>query len=91
LGVAAVPAGWTSEGQLWSSDALRLNRGVCHLSRYDLKSHRILEERTLSADATGLAARGHVFITPDSRNVAYEDIRVLSYLYLLDGLAPALH
>ena len=86
LGHDVVPAGWTTEGQLW----IRSYRGLpSRLFRYDVRSRRVLEERSLSpADSTGLAAIGMVCITPDSRAIAFDYERVLGSLYLLDGLAP---
>jgi len=90
LGKFSVPAGWTGNGQLWVSDRLRVSRDTAsHLLRYDISSHRVVEERTFApADPTGLFNSGFIRITPDSRAVAFDTFRLVGTLYLLDGLAP---
>ncbi len=87
LGNDAVPAGWDLQGNLW----VRPMREVPgHMRRYDIRTHRVLEERSLSpSDATGVTAIGQVHITPDNRFMAFDYVRILGYLYRLEGLAPA--
>jgi hypothetical protein len=90
LGKFSVPAGWTSDGQLWVSDAARAFRDApSHLLQYDISKRRVVEERTLSpTDITGLAGIFRIHVAPDNRAIALEYYRRLGYLYLLDGLAP---
>ena len=81
-----VPFGWDAEGALW----LRSFRELpCRIVRYDVRSRHVLEERTLSpADPTGLTVISQAFITPDGKAMAFDYVRILGYLYLLDGLVP---
>jgi hypothetical protein len=94
LGRYAVPAGWTSNGQLWVFDLVTApgEGSSRHLRRYDLQTRRVVEERTLSpTDPTGLAGIRALRITPDSRYVAYQSVHILGRLYQLDILAPSRH
>jgi eukaryotic-like serine/threonine-protein kinase len=85
LGKNVVPVGWTADGQLW----LRALRGVSsRMLRYDIRSRRTVEERTISpSDVTGFTDIGRVCITPDGRTVAFNYVKDLNNLYLLNGLA----
>jgi serine/threonine protein kinase len=86
LGKDVVPAGWSANGQLW----VRTRDVPSHMLRYDIRSRRALEERTISpSDPTGVSRIPTVRITPDGRSVAFDYERTLSYLYLLEGLSPA--
>jgi serine/threonine protein kinase len=86
LGKDVVPAGWTPDGQLW----VRFRDVPSRLLRYDIASRRQVEERTISpSDPTGVSRIPTIRITPDGRTVAFDYERTLSYLYLLEGLAPA--
>jgi hypothetical protein len=82
-----VPFGWDAEGALW----LRSFRDLpCRVLRYDIKKWRVLEERVLSpADPTGLTVVSQAFVTPDGKTMAFDYVRILGYLYQLEGLAPA--
>jgi serine/threonine protein kinase len=85
LGKDVVPVGWTADGQLW----VRFLEVPSRMLRYDIRSRRPVEERTVSpSDPTGVSRIPTVRITPDGRTVAFDYERTLSYLYLLDGLSP---
>ncbi|MGO9064285.1 MAG: protein kinase domain-containing protein [Myxococcaceae bacterium] len=85
LGKDAVPAGWTMTGQLW----VRSLDVPSRMRRYEVRSRRILEERTLTpSDPTGVWRIPQVHMTPDGRAVAFDYERSLGYLYVLEGLAP---
>jgi hypothetical protein len=88
LGKDAVPAGWTPEGELWVHvDALRML--PAHLVRYNVQSHRAVEERLLSlGDPTGVLTLSEVKLTPRGDAIAFGYKRTLGYLFLLDGLDP---
>jgi len=86
LGKNVVPAGWTTDGQLW----VRFRGVPSRLLRYDIPTRRQVEERTISpSDPTGVSRIPYLRITPNGRTVAFDYERTLSYLYLLEGLAPA--
>ncbi len=88
LGKDALAVGWNSEGQLWVRSS---REAPCRLRLFDIRSRRVVEERTLSpADATGLASIGEVRVTPDDQAIAFDYVRVMGYLYKANGLvAPA--
>jgi hypothetical protein len=87
LGKDVAPVGWTRDGQLW---ARALRELPSRMVRYDVPNRRVLEERTLSpSDLTGVTQLVQVCMTPDSRAVAFDYVRTLGHLSLLDGLAPA--
>ena len=85
VGKDVVPVGWTADGELW----LRALRGVpSRMLRYDIRNRRTVEERTISpSDVTGFTDIGRVCITPDGRTVAFNYVKDLNNLYLLNGLA----
>jgi eukaryotic-like serine/threonine-protein kinase len=86
VGKEVVPAGWTTDGQLW----VRFRDVPSRMLRYDVTTRRQVEERTISpSDPTGVSRVPTIRITPDGRTVAFDYERTLSYLYLLEGLAPA--
>jgi hypothetical protein len=86
LGKDVVPAGWTADGQLW----VRFRDVPSRMLRYDIRSRRPVEERTVSpSDPTGVSRIPTIRITPDGRTVAFDYERTLSYLYLLEGLSSA--
>jgi len=86
LGKDVVPAGWTVDGQLW----VRSRDVPSRMLRYDIRSRRPVEERTVSpSDPTGVSRIPTIRITPDGRTVAFDYERTLSYLYLLEGLSAA--
>jgi Tol biopolymer transport system component len=84
-----VPFGWDAQGALW----LRSFRELpCRVLRYDVSNRHVLEERVLApADPTGLVVISQAFITPDGKAMAFDYVRTLGSLYLLDGLAPPRH
>ncbi len=83
LGKGVVPAVWTTKGELW----VRSLGIPCRLLRYDIRTRRILEERTLApSDATGVSRIPQVHLTPDGRTIAFDYERTLGYLYVLQGL-----
>ncbi|MGO8968402.1 MAG: protein kinase domain-containing protein [Myxococcaceae bacterium] len=87
LGKDAIPVGWNAQGNLWVRP---LREVPGRLRRYDVQNHRVLEERIISpTDMTGLTVIGQVCITPDDRSIAFDYIRILGYLYRLDGLLPS--
>ncbi len=78
-------AQWTSDGRglyLFRRDEL-----PCRVYRVDLESGRrdVLREFT-PADPSGVVAIQEVQLTPDARAYAYSYIRILSELYLAEGL-----
>jgi eukaryotic-like serine/threonine-protein kinase len=86
LGKDVVPVGWTLDGQLW----VRFRDVPSRMLRYDVRTRRPLEERTVApSDPTGVSRIPSLRITPDGKTVAFDYERTLSYLYLLEGLSPA--
>jgi hypothetical protein len=80
-----VPFGWDGEGRLWVRSFRDLPARVL---RVDVKGRRILEERRLSpGDATGLTVISQAFITPDGKAMAFDYVRTLGSLFLMNGLA----
>jgi len=87
LGKLSIPIGWTSDGQLWVRAWQASRESKSHLQRYDIPSRSVVEERSVGpADLTGLAGIEDMSITPDSRSIAFQYVRRLDVLYLLDGL-----
>ena len=88
-----MPAGWSADGQLWASDCLKAGHDApSRLMRYDFKTRRMVEERTVSpTDRTGFVGFQDIFVTPDGGAIAYEYTRILGYLYSVDGLASTGH
>jgi len=85
LGKGAAPAGWAAKDELW----VKTQDVPSRVIRYDVRSRRTLEERFVSpSELTGVSRIPTIRITPDGRNVAFDYERTLSYLYVLDGLAP---
>ncbi len=93
LGSRSSPSGWSGDGQLWVCDCLRAGHDApTRLMRYDLKTRHVVEERTLSpTDRAGFVGFQDIFVAPDGKAIAYQYTRILGYLYLVDGLAPAVH
>jgi hypothetical protein len=84
LGRDVVPAGWTADGQLWAS---RFREVPTRLLRFDIRSRRVVEERSIGpSDPTGVTRITRVRITPDGRSLAFDDERALGTLHLVDGL-----
>jgi len=90
LGTLAEAVAWTPEGHLWVR-AARFRGLPTRIFLYDITKRRVLGERAFSLnDATGVLAVNRVRGTPDAGALAFDYERVLSQLYLLDGLAPPL-
>jgi hypothetical protein len=80
-----VPFGWDREGRLWVRSFRDLPARVL---RVNVESQRILEERRLSpGDPTGLTVISQAFITPDGKAMAFDYVRTLGSLFLLNSLA----
>jgi hypothetical protein len=86
LGKGTSPVGWAAKDQLWA----RTRDVPSRLLRYDIRSRRTLEERSVApSELTGVSRIPNIQVTPDGRNVAFDVERTLSYLYVLEGLSPA--
>jgi hypothetical protein len=80
-----VPIRWGAEGQsllVWNSVGYPLK-----IYRLDLTTgnRQMLKERP-SPDPAGLELTGYVAVTPDLKSYAMSFGRILSALYLVDGL-----
>jgi dipeptidyl aminopeptidase/acylaminoacyl peptidase len=85
LGKGASPVGWAAKDQVW----VRTQDVPSKLVRYDIRSRRTLEERSVApSELTGVSRIPNIQITPDGRNLAFDYERTLSYLYVLEGLFP---
>jgi eukaryotic-like serine/threonine-protein kinase len=93
LGSFTVASGWSVDGQLWASDGLKAGHDApTRLMRYDFKTRRVVEERTLSpTDRSGFVGFEDIFVAPEGGAIAYQYTRILGYLYVVDGLAPTVH
>jgi eukaryotic-like serine/threonine-protein kinase len=84
VGDEAVPAGWSSDGNLWMQ---KLQDIPSHLLLFDFHNRRILEERVVGpSDLAGINVIWNIKITPDARTLAFEYHRQVGYLFLMDGL-----
>jgi eukaryotic-like serine/threonine-protein kinase len=89
LGKDVVPTGWSREGQLWVN---RFREVPTKLLRFDIKSRRVLEERSIGpTDPTGVTRITRLRITPDGRFLAFDYERTLGSLVLVEGLASVRH
>jgi eukaryotic-like serine/threonine-protein kinase len=82
-----LPAGWSDDGQLWVREGFVTSQ----LLRVDVQSGR-RSDATVAApsDLVGLDGNPHrFFVTPDGQFVAFDYIRILGTLFILNGLAPA--
>jgi Tol biopolymer transport system component len=82
-----VTAGWGADGR--SLYVYRDPGGLpsCKVFRVDLATgRRELWKEITPPDPAGVAGIGHVHLTPDTKSYVYEVVRVLSDLYLVEGL-----
>ncbi len=87
VGKGAEPSTWAADGQLWIR---RPGTEVARIVRYDIRSGKALEERTVSpADVAGVSWIDSIYLTPDGRDMVLGYGKWLGSLYLLNGLAPA--
>jgi len=80
-----VPVQWTSDGR--SLYVRRWDEMPARVFRLDLAtSRRELWKQIMPADHTGVIAIRGILPTPDGRAYAYSYLRVLSELYVVEGL-----
>jgi hypothetical protein len=85
LGLADRPVRWSADGK--SFYYLRAGDLPGKLYRLDVASGKTEVVRTyMPADAAGVGNVGRISITPDLSGYAYSYVRVLSDLYVVDGL-----
>lgn len=89
----SVPVGWTADGRsLYVSSyagQVRPGRSVAgaRVYRFDLsRGQKTLLKEILLPDPAGIASVGPVRLTPDGRFHAYGYVRILSELFLVEGL-----
>jgi eukaryotic-like serine/threonine-protein kinase len=82
-----LPAGWSDDGQLWVREGLTTSQVL----RVDVHTGRRSEAIVAApSDLVGLDGNPHrFFVTPDGESVAFDYIRILGSLFILNGLAPA--
>jgi Tol biopolymer transport system component/tRNA A-37 threonylcarbamoyl transferase component Bud32 len=87
LGDSDVPIGWTADGRgLFVRRDGSTDRAV-QIARVDLASGAIEPFREIVLrDRVGLTTRPNCLVTPDGRTVVYSTRRVLTDLYLVEGL-----
>ncbi len=80
-----IPIQWTSDGRSWY--LARFERATASIYRFELATgQRKLWKQITVPDRAGLERIGNVVVTPDGSSYAYTYIRVLSDLYLVEGL-----
>ncbi len=76
--------GWSADGRIV---LLRLAELPARVSRLDAASGRIEPwKQVMPADAAGVSGIGRIYLTPDGSSYVYGYTRVLSDLYVVDGL-----
>jgi hypothetical protein len=86
LGTGLEPLVWTASGDLWVGN---LRDVPSHLSRFDIKRRRIVEERNVGpSDPTGVLEFDRLLLTPDGRATAFVYQRDIGRLLLMDGMVP---
>ena len=83
----AVPRGWAPDGSLWLSQGGDRAPARLRLFRVDVRTGRVLEERSVGpTDSSGAADITYVALTPDGRSVAFTYRHTLGSLYIVRGL-----
>jgi serine/threonine protein kinase len=78
-------AQWTADGH--GIFVFRRDQIPCRVYRLDLeRPHREMFREFTPADPAGVVATHEVLITPDGKSYAYSYVRLLSELYLVEGL-----
>jgi hypothetical protein len=81
------PRGWSAEGHLWLSQGGLSAPARLQLRRVDLKSGRVLEERTISPlEPDGTAFVGSPAISRNGEHVVYYSDRFAGNLFIARGL-----
>ncbi|MGH9366972.1 MAG: protein kinase domain-containing protein [Thermoanaerobaculia bacterium] len=76
--------GWSADGRV---NLLRLAELPARVSRLDVETGRVEAlKQIVPADAAGVSGVGRVCLTPDGAAYVYSYTRVLSDLYVVDGL-----
>jgi hypothetical protein len=82
-----VPRGWAPDGSLWLSEGGDHAPVRLRLFRVDVRTGKVLEERTVSpTDPTGATTIPGLALTPDGRSVAFSYAHIVGYLYIVRGL-----
>jgi eukaryotic-like serine/threonine-protein kinase len=86
----SVPARWASKDELWFARVEQATPGVIRLARFDIRRGRTVEERAVSPtiDVGGGSIDG-VQVTPDGKRIAFNQGRIVGYLYIVRGMAVA--
>jgi len=81
-----LPAGLSNDGQLWVREGFLSSRVL----RIDIRTgHRSDATDAAPSDLVGLDGNPHrLFITPDREAVAFDYIRILGNLFIMNGLVP---
>jgi Tol biopolymer transport system component len=83
----ALPRGWAPDGSLWLSQGGENAPARLRLFRVDMRTGKVLEERTVSpTDPSGANSIGAVALTPDGRRMAFTYQRSIGSLYIIRGL-----
>ena len=86
----SLPTRWASKDQLWFTRVEEASPGVIRLVRFDVRRHRIVEERTASPTVdVGGGSIENVLITPDGKSIAFNQGRFVGHLYVVRGMAVA--
>ena len=79
-----LPVGWASEHELWLARVDQTDPSSFELTRYDVRSRRVLETRTIGSGVSGNILSIHV--TPNGKNIVLGKEQVTGHLFVVKGL-----
>jgi hypothetical protein len=84
---AAIPCGWSPQGNLWVTEGVGSVGARTRLLRLDPRTGQLLEERNVGpVDPGGASLFRDVVVSPDGRHVAFTYVRDLGQLVIMRGL-----
>lgn len=87
LGPNVRPVGWASKDELWLARVDPADPSVFRLIRFDVRRRVTVQERTIGTGGPGFALNLHV--TPDGKNIVFNQQRTTGHLYVVRGLQKA--
>jgi hypothetical protein len=85
LGPDVRPAGWASNDELWLARVVEADPSSFGLIRFDVRRRVTLEQRTVSTSGPGFI--GAVHVTPNGKNIVFDQLRTEGHLYVVRGLS----